>query len=255
MTAAHRRTRDRRRGTSRLGKIGTVLLIIVAVLVVLGALGAGTWAALHSRWFAATSVTVTGARHESPAEVEQAAGLADAPPMISVNPAAVSQRVQADFPWVATATVTRRWPHTVTIVITERRPVAFVSTRSGVQEVDVTGLLLGKPPAGEVLPTLAVAAPPADPHGTRVLGTAAHPGLVVAATLPPAFAQQVATISVDAKGSVTIALTSPLTFVLGPASDLAAKYEDIAAVIHGATMHAGDVIDVSVPQAMTVTGP
>jgi hypothetical protein len=50
-------------------------------------------------------------------------------------------------------------------------------------------------------------------------------------------------------------LSSPVSFVLGPADQLGAKYEDVASVIASTTMHAGDVIDVSVPQAMTVTGP
>jgi len=43
--------------------------------------------------------------------------------------------------------------------------------------------------------------------------------------------------------------------VLGPASDLSQKYEDVASVIARTTLHVGDVVDVSVPQAMTVSGP
>ena len=46
---------------------------------------------------------------------------------------------------------------------------------------------------------------------------------------------------------MTLTLTTPVTVDLGPASQLGAKYEDVAAVLAGATLHAGDVIDVSVP--------
>ena len=53
---------------------------------------------------------------------------------------------------------------------------------------------------------------------------------------------------------MTLHLATPVSFVLGPASDLGAKYEDVASVIAHTTLHVGDVVDVSVPQAMTVTG-
>jgi hypothetical protein len=52
-----------------------------------------------------------------------------------------------------------------------------------------------------------------------------------------------------------IQLTTPVTIELGQATDLTAKYKDIASVIAGATLHPGDVLDVSVPQASTITGP
>ena len=90
---------------------------------------------------------------------------------------------------------------------------------------------------------------------TSTLAAAAVPGLLVAATLPPAFKAQVAVVQVSTAGWVTLHLTSPVSFVLGPASNLGAKYEDVAAVIARTTLHVGDVVDVSVPQAMTVTGP
>jgi hypothetical protein len=42
---------------------------------------------------------------------------------------------------------------------------------------------------------------------------------------------------------------------IGDASQLQAKYEDVSAALAGATLHDGDIIDVSVPGAMSVTGP
>jgi hypothetical protein len=35
--------------------------------------------------------------------------------------------------------------------------------------------------------------------------------------------------------------------------ELTAKYEDVSSILAGATLHNGDVIDVSVPDAPTVT--
>jgi len=62
-------------------------------------------------------------------------------------------------------------------------------------------------------------------------------------------------VQVNRVGWVTLHLDTPVSFVLGPASDLSQKYEDVASVIARTTLHIGDVVDVSVPQAMTVTGP
>jgi hypothetical protein len=49
-------------------------------------------------------------------------------------------------------------------------------------------------------------------------------------------------------------MTTPILVDIGDASQLTAKYEDVSAMLAGATLHDGDVIDVSVPGAPTVTG-
>ena len=232
-----------------------VVVAIASAVVVLGAAG-GAYALLHSRFFAASIVKVTGERHESAAQVTNVAGLTASPPMISVDPSTIRQRVEAAFPWVATATVTQSWPHTVTIALTERTPVAVVPGPKGTSVlVDVSGRRLGPPGQGQLLPRLQYAVAPGQPASPGALSAAAEPGLIVASTLPPAFSAQVAVVQVDDRGWVTLHLTTPVTFVLGPASNLGAKYEDVAAVIGRTTLHVGDVVDVSVPQAMTVTGP
>ena len=79
--------------------------------------------------------------------------------------------------------------------------------------------------------------------------------LAVAASLPPAFAQQVVTVSVGPGGRVTLALSTPVTIDLGTAAQLPAKYEDVASILARAKLTAGDVIDVSVPESPTVSGP
>jgi cell division protein FtsQ len=225
-------------------------------LVVLVGLSAAGYAALHSRLLAASTVTVTGMRHETVHQVIDASGLAAAPSMLSVDPGLVALRLERTFPWVASASVTKHWPHTVSIAITERRAVAEVlAPRGAMVLVDATGRRLGPAAPHQVLPRLEYAPAPGQPSTAATLSSAAVPGLLVAATLPPAFAAQVAVVQVSTSGWVTLHLTTPVSFVLGPASDLGAKYEDVAAVIARTTLHVGDVVDVSVPQAMTVTGP
>jgi cell division protein FtsQ len=233
------------------------LVVIAVTLAVLLALTAAGDAALHSRLLAASTVSVTGERHETPHQVLDASGLAGAPSMLSVDPGLVAARIERTFPWVSSVIVAKHWPHTVSIAVTERTAVAEVpGPKASIVLVDVTGRRLGPIAPHQVLPRLEYTEAPGQPAASpSTLANAAVPGLLVAATLPPAFKSQVAVIQVNAAGWVTLHLTTPVSFVLGPASNLGAKYEDVAAVIARTTLHVGDVVDVSVPQAMTVTGP
>ncbi len=241
-----------RHATRRRHSVGSFVALSLVVLV---ALGGGGYALLHSRWLSATTVSVRGARHESVHAVEVAAGLAGGPPLVSVDPGAISRRLEQQFPWVLGARVVRQWPHTVTITITERHAVAEVAVRRGTWElVDATGRRLGAPGRGEVLPKLAYTTP-GGATASGPLPAIAAPGLEVASTLPPAFSSQVAVIQVAPDGWVTLRLDSPVSFVLGPANDLYQKYQDVASVIENATLHVGDVVDVSVPKVLAVTGP
>ena len=79
------------------------------------------------------------------------------------------------------------------------------------------------------------------------------PACRVAATLPPSFVAQVTTVTVEPAGWVQLALTTPVLVDVGSATQLEAKYEDVSAALAAATLHAGDLIDVSVPRAMTIT--
>lgn len=214
-------------------------------------LAAGAWGILHSRIFGARVVSVTGAPAAEDAAVVQAAGLAGAPPLIDVgsaNAAAVER-----LPWVATATVTRRWPDGVSVVVTDRTPVAVVAegpAAAGFAEIDRDGRVqatVSSPPSGMV--TLAGTAAPGAPGST--LGNA-HAALVVAVSLPKAFASQVTEVQESPGGDVTLHLRSPVTVYLGSTADLHAKYEDAAALLAGATLAQGDVIDVSAPSTPVV---
>ena len=74
----------------------------------------------------------------------------------------------------------------------------------------------------------------------------------MATTLPASFAAQVTGVTVEPAGWVQLAMTSPIVVDLGSVAQLSAKYEDVSSILAGATLHEGDVIDVSVPDAPTV---
>jgi hypothetical protein len=74
----------------------------------------------------------------------------------------------------------------------------------------------------------------------------------VASTLPASFAAQVTGVTVEAAGWVQLSMSTPIAVDIGSATELPAKYEDVSSILAGATLHNGDVIDVSVPDAPTV---
>jgi cell division protein FtsQ len=232
-----------------------VTLVAMATAVI----AAVVVAVLHSPVLSARHVVVEGHHSRTPtAAIISAAGLAHDPPLIDIDAGRAAASVTS-LPWVASATVTVDWPDSVVVRVTQRTPVAAVAGPAGTwAELDRSGRTLevvGARPVGIV--ALVVHGPsgvlaPA-PVGRRV-APAAEPGLEVAATLPPAFSGQVTTITVAAAGTVDLALNSGLTVVLGTATQLHAKYEDIAAIIAGAPLRGAKEIDVAAPQSATVDG-
>jgi cell division protein FtsQ len=197
-------------------------------------------------------VSVAGPHpHTSDAAIVAAAGLDRHPPLISVDPGSAAGRVES-LPFIATATVYRHWPDKVVITVTERAPVlAMAGPGAHWSVVDGAGRTLEvvptRPPG---LPALVVRQGPGvlppGPVGTT-LAPAASYGLEVGRTLPPAFSAQVVSVTEAADGTVSLALNSGITVLLGTDTDLQTKYRDIAAIIAHASLRGATAIDVTVP--------
>ncbi len=226
------------------------LRVALVVMGVVGLVVAG-WFALHSRWFSARVVTVVGAVHTPVGQIVAAAGLSDHPPLIDVGAAATAGVER--LPWVAHATVTREWPDGVRITVEERTGVADVRevpATAGWALVDRTGRVLAlqaRPQAG--LPRVAGTEPPGPPGSTAASLRAA---LLVVTSVPKAFARQVASVTEDRADDVTLHLRSALTVYLGSTDQLSEKYEDVAAILKGADLETGSVIDVAAPATPVV---
>ncbi|HEX3539447.1 MAG TPA: FtsQ-type POTRA domain-containing protein [Acidimicrobiales bacterium] len=169
---------DRRRRRWRLA----VALLAVATLGVLA------WLVTRSPLLAVRRVDVVGAAHTGRPAVVAASGLSRGRPMVDVDGATIARALLA-LPWVARVQVVRHWPHTVTIRVAERRPVAQLADAGRqVALVDQDGrVLVTGPnaaavgvPAAASLPLL-LDSPPAGPPGSR-LGPGVAPVLAV---LPP----------------------------------------------------------------------
>jgi len=212
----------------------------------------GAWFLVHTPLFSARSVTVTGNVHETAAQIVAQAGLATHPPLLDVDAGGAAARIER-LPWVRSATVQVSWPDGVHIAVTEETPRFVVSAPGGTWDsLSGDGRVLAESatrPPGLLLLTVPQA--PGSP-GT-VLSSKDATALRVATTLPASFAAQVAGVTVEPAGWVQLAMTTPIVVDLGSAAQLSAKYEDVSSILAGATLHDGDVIDVSVPDAPTVS--
>jgi cell division protein FtsQ len=215
---------------------------VVPVVVLLAMVGiAGVWLVGFTGVLGVRTVTVTGLRSLPESDIRAAAAVRDGQPLARVDTGAVAARVRA-LPGVERVAVTRSWPSTLRIAITERHGVAVAAYDGQWWLVDPTGLrfqLLAVPPPGT--PRLSVADPaPGDP------ATAA--ALAALAALTPPVRAEVQVAAAKTPDSVTLTLTGKRTVLWGGAADGAAK----ARVLPVLLARPGTVYDVSTPSVVTV---
>jgi cell division protein FtsQ len=90
------------------------------------------------------SLTVEGLQHTSRLKVQRVFA-ADFDHSVFAIPLAERRRRLLAIDWVQDASVSRIWPDRLVVRLHERKPIAFVSTRSGVMLIDAWGVLLDQP--------------------------------------------------------------------------------------------------------------
>ncbi|HEY5111278.1 MAG TPA: FtsQ-type POTRA domain-containing protein [Acidimicrobiales bacterium] len=225
---------------------------VLALGVVVTSLALATQWVLRQSYFRVQHVTFVGLHHETSSAVLAASGLLSHPAMISVNDAQLEANLAA-FTWISSVTIAKHWPNTVVVSVKESVAVAVAYTNKHVLEfVDKAGRALGPAPSNANLPTLDYLLPKKVAWPYQSVGRGAA---YVASQLPSDFAAQVSRVTDDASGDVTLKMTTPLTFILGPPTNLHAKFVAIASVIAHSTLVPGDVVDVTVPDELAVTPP
>lgn len=171
------------------------LILSALALVVVGAVL--TWLVAFSSVLGVRTVTVHGTRTLSPAQVRQAAAIANGTPLVRLDKAAVRHRVET-LPDVASATVTTSFPSTVVITVTERVAVGYVRSGGEVRLVDRTGdQYRSVPSAPKQLPRFVVSAGP----NARATGAAVA---TVAAALPAQVRRDVDSIQALDPDAITL---------------------------------------------------
>lgn len=233
----------------KMGRWSRAVLVASALLttIVLG----GQWM-LHQSFFRVQHVHFTGAHHESVASLLAASGLTLHPTMIGLQATSIEHNLSR-FSWIDHVDVLKQWPNSVTVQVYEGTPVAVAfDAKHILRYVDDRGRDLGRAPLNANLPTLDYLNPSSS---TWPFLHAGFNAAYVAAQLPKAFSNQVSVVTVNDKGVVSLKMTTPVTFILGPPTQLQAKFVAIASVIAHSTLGPGDVVDVTVPGELAVSGP
>jgi cell division protein FtsQ len=237
------------------------LRLILFVVAFLGVLGLA-WLAIESAALDVDHIEVHGSGGVPVAEVVAASGIRRGDALTFVDTGAARERVDA-LPRIASAKVSRSFPGTVTIQVTEREPAAWVSlpVRKGappgpVVFLDAQGRVIeeGKSPAVG-LPEIRGLGRLPD-VGKRVRPSGA---VTLLRSLPAALRSQVATVTIE-HGEASLGLReraggwpSAGSVRLGAITDVRAKGIAALAVLGGLEESVG-YLDVRVPSAPATGG-
>jgi len=169
----------RRRGVGRKRLVIRIMLLgLVAVAV-----AHVPWAALSRRWAVIGRLDVEGVRYLDPSHVQEASGLKSGDPLWSVDLKRARQALLLDSR-IAGATVTRRFPRGIRIMVHERVPALLVNHGTP-WELDSAGVLLAPLERGVVadVPLLVGADFEGVPAGTQISSSRVTRGLRWADTL------------------------------------------------------------------------
>lgn len=232
------RTFGRRRWRARLSA-GRRWLLAGGVVLVAGFVA---WVVCFSSWLATTSIEVQGAGVD-PQLVRSAADIAPGTPLARVDLSAVASRVRR-IPAVASAQVSRQWPHTIVIRVTRRVPVGAIESAGHWWSMDDTGALFDQasaPLAG--VPVVRLDGVPAASTRDEVAA--------VLASLPGSLEQTTRTVTASSVDSITLELKNGSAVRWGTADQSVAKARVLDALLlhHHATLY-----DVSIPSQPAIRG-
>ncbi|HEX7717538.1 MAG TPA: FtsQ-type POTRA domain-containing protein [Marmoricola sp.] len=221
----------RRRWSQRLRRLRPVLYAVLVLALV----GTGVWLVFFSSVVTVREVSVSGNQTLSSYRVKAVAKAPMGRQLARVDLAAIRARVET-LPAVKSASVSRSWPHTVAIAITERTPVAVVDRGAGLQSVDSDGVLFGHYDTRPADLPLVRTAPDVK---SDALAEAAR----VVTSLRSDIAAKVDLVEVETIDRIRLELAGGRTVMWGSAEDSAEKAE-VLAVLLGRDARQ---IDVSVP--------
>ncbi|MFJ5677391.1 cell division protein FtsQ/DivIB [Streptomyces sp. NPDC093097] len=233
----------------RPGRRGVIIIAVLAVL--LG--GFGIWAFYGSDWLRLESVRATGTDVLTPQAVVAAASAPMAAPLASVDTDAMEHRLLARLPRLKSVVVTRSWPHTLALEVTERTPELLLQTNGKFAEVDGEGVrfaTVARAPKGvPLLKMTGSDSPSRERFGTSRLLRAS---VAVAQDLPAVVRKDVRALRVRSYDSITLELADGRTVMWGSREQGAEKAKVLAALLKAArdARH----VDVSVPSAPAVSG-
>lgn len=213
----------------------------IALLSVVTVVGLG-YLLFFTSFLGVGSVEVVGASAVPADVILGAAAVPARQPMLRVDTGEIAARVDK-LPAIESVDVSRSWPSTIKITVTERTPVAFFAGSDGAHLVDTTGLdykTLPKEPAG--LPELTLARVAPDDPVTRSV-------VAVVVALPQELTNEVTTVRAQTPGGVEFTLKNGKVVRWGDATDAVRKAKVLAVLL----TRRGHTYDVASPELPTVS--
>jgi len=232
----------RHQGRRRLHRLAMTVLLVVLV--------AAAVAATRSPLLDVDHIEVRGATRASSTAVRAASRVAPGELMVKIDPEIIARRVAA-IPWVGDVRVWRRWPATLRIAVSERRPLAQIEAAGGGWVlVDSTGRVLER--QAHQAPGLVVleGSTPAPPGAG--LGGSYEAALRLARAIPASLAPLVASLTRPA-GEVGIRLAGGGVVRLGGVDRLRSKLVALEALLAQPDRRCFVVIDLGAPTAPALT--
>jgi cell division protein FtsQ len=218
----------------------TALRPAAIIVAVVGVIGLAVYAVYLSSWLAATSVKVTGQSTVTSQQIVDAARVDLGTPLARLDLSAIEARV-AEVPAVDHVSVHRSWPHTVTIEVTERQPLAAVMQNGSWWVMDDEGVVFHRTPEREAdLPVVQVggqAGPDALPEAARVVSS-----------LPADVLADVRRLTAHSMDSIELRLTDRSLIRWGSADQTDRKVQVLSVLLDQVK---ASVYDVSVPEQPT----
>lgn len=206
-------------------------------------------AMVYLLWFSSMlgvqTVDVIGSNSVPAAQIREAAAVPDQKPMLRLDTDEIRDRV-AQMPGIATVDVSRSWPNTLEITVTERNAIAFFDSGpggDGVHLVDGGGVVfktVKERPAG--LPELKLPSVSADDPVTRAV-------TAVLGVIPEQLLKQVTTATAKTPASVEFTLANGKIVRWGTAEQTDRKAKVLAALL----TQDGKIYDVAAPELPTIT--
>jgi cell division protein FtsQ len=234
--------RNRRRFSRRQWRRRWLAWRYLLVLVVVGALvGGGIYAVGFSSLLAVQTIDVSGADTVSASDIRALSGIKDGTPLARVDLSRAETRI-GSLAVIKSVDVTRQWPHTILVSITERVPIAVVEIGGRLRGMDADGVVFRDYKK----------APPGLPKVETSIGTTADAlkeAAKVIAALPEAITILVDHVAVQTVDQIELFLKDGREVIWGSSTDSDTKSQ----VLENLLKTPAKVYDVSVPGKPTTS--
>lgn len=215
---------------------------MLAISLVLAVLAGGGYLVFKTPMFAVQQVAITGVKGELAQQVKRSTADRIGSPLVSVDIDALRDQL-AGIPEVASVTVARTWPHTLTVAVAARVPVAVTNANGSWWLMDANGLPYRSGPTRPLgLPAIELATPGTGDPATKA-------ALQVVTALPADVTALISKVTAISAYRVTLVLKDGRTVVWGDGSRTAAKAKILPAVLQ----QPGRTFDLSDPTMVTVS--